>query len=372
AHAIEPGLILVKQVEDSGWITLDSTLSLANGARLYGGFDPSLTGTSHSLAGRALDSFNGTRIELEGGGDVVECNGAEGVVIDGFVLGRPELNDSFDNRGLVLTECGPIRVANVKVENLFHSPVAGVLWGVGVYCSNSTIEFENVRIEGNHGQGALLGGGSAFSVCDGSLEGVAFIGNTAEGFSAEGGTGDVVFGGGAFVYYSTLTFNNITVRENQALGGSGQGPGAGLGGAAYGVGLAIVASSPVVITNGSFIENSAVGGQGRTGEDADSEPNVEECVQPPTQGGDGANALGGGLYADVPSLSVADTSFALNSAAYGLGGPGGAGSGACSGGANGANGKAFGGGVAHNGEFLEGEGVSFANNGPDNVADVSE
>jgi len=180
-------------------------------------------------------------------------------------------------------------------------------------------------------------GGAIFNQGDLTLNGVTAQGNTARGgqgfntaafvppmpgFAGEGGG---VYSEGA------LTIESSVIQNNLAVGGPGAdtaflsiagytypvGPtagGMGLGGGLF------VASGSVAISNSTVSSNSSQGGKGGKGA---AGSNFDIGGYPSIAGGDGGDALGGGVYIAGGSASLLITSITHNTAQGGTAGKGG-------------------------------------------------
>ncbi len=120
--------------------------------------------------------------------------------------------------------------------------------------------------------------------------------------------------GGAILNAGTLTLNNVTLSDNQALGSNG---GTGLaGGAAQGG--AIHNSGTLTINSANFNGNKAIGGRGGNGEN--------QGASPATPGGSGGLAQGGAIFiAPGGTLTINTAIFNANTATGGDGGNAGVG-----------------------------------------------
>jgi hypothetical protein len=129
--------------------------------------------------------------------------------------------------------------------------------------------------------------------------------------------------GGAIYSSGTLALSGVTVKSNEALGGTGAnaytssgvafGPG-GNGGAGLGGGLYLAAGS-LTLNNDTLSGNNAVGGNGGAGGFSGSRG---------APGGSGGAGSGGGLYVAAGTVTLTNDTFSSNNAVGGNGGPGGA------------------------------------------------
>ncbi len=157
--------------------------------------------------------------------------------------------------------------------------------------------------------GGLLGFSDRFTASNLTLTNNQAIGGA--GNKAGGNPAGVLVGtatGGGFVLFdggtTTATISNSTIVGNQAIGGAGAGGGNGADG--QGGGLATHLGGNLVVSNCTVDQNQAVGGAG-------------------ANGGSGGDGLGGGIY--IPggtgfagSLTVTGSMFLADSAVGGAGG----------------------------------------------------
>ena len=214
---------------------------------------------------------------------------------------------------------------------------------------------------GNGGSGGAGGSATGGAVCSMGpslvVSNSTFSGNDAQGGS--GGIGGV--GGGAIVagvngfaglagvasggglYNSSpsgvivnSTFDNNSTEGGDASAGGTSGSGVGQagprGGDALGAGVANLGM--LGVTNSTFYQNSATGGDGGDGGDGGVKGGV---------GGAGGSAIGGGIY-NAGSILVVNCTFSKGDATGGSNGSGGAGA---TGGKNGKPGANFGGNIAN-------------------------
>jgi len=188
----------------------------------------------------------------------------------------------------------------------------GMLTDASIVVLRDVTFTDNQAIGGDTGSahgGAGSGGGLALRTAPAGtvLEHVTFRNNRAQGGSgpARGGFG---IGGGLYTYESVVTAQDLVFEGNVAVGGSSQGSGvaggeradAQGGGAAFQLG-SVASVSRVVVTG-----NQATGGDAGT---------------------DAGGAFGGGLYAELATLTVTDSLLSGNVAVGGDGTNGGIGAG---------------------------------------------
>jgi hypothetical protein len=149
--------------------------------------------------------------------------------------------------------------------------------------------------------------------------------------------------GGAILNRGLLTMDGVTVQNSAAVGYS---PGIyeyAPGGAAAGGG--VYSADTLVMTGCTVQHNLAVGGYGDPGVipyyfgSADGPP----YIPPPTEGQDGGNAFGGGVYVAAGTASITDCLLTANTARAGDGGHGYSGVDGST--ASGDGGNGFGGGL---------------------------
>jgi hypothetical protein len=134
------------------------------------------------------------------------------------------------------------------------------------------------------------GSGGAIGVLIGTLtsnnltltnnQAVGGVGNTGSPFA-----GDGIGGGVAALWGAAVTLSDSTVSGNQAVGG--QGPAVARGANGLGGGFANILGSTLTVSGSMVSGNEAIGGAGATG-------------------ANGGASLGGGLYNDGPSIALAN------------------------------------------------------------------
>jgi hypothetical protein len=159
-----------------------------------------------------------------------------------------------------------------------------------------------------------------------------------------GASGGLANGGAIYHSGTNLVVSNCTFAANSTQGGNGGTGGtkgsSGFGGldgngatGAAGSGAAIYSTSPIIVVNSTFNDNSAQGGNSANG--------GTQANGNGTAGPNGGNSFGGGIYA--LGSSVTNCTFFNNNVAGGAGGNGGNGSFNAGNGGNGGN--ATGGGL---------------------------
>ena len=179
---------------------------------------------------------------------------------------------------------------------------------------------------GNGGDG--MGGGVYNSGGSVALNNVAVSSDFAQGgndlvFVSHGGDGE---GGGLCTVAGTVTLLNAVLTRDAALGGSASfflpasqnAPALELAGAGEGGGL-FEGGGTVSVANSLVDSDTALGGAGAAG-DTDFNPTPNS---PGLPGGSGGAGLGGGLFVDGGSATVANTLIVLSTAQGGVGGTGG-------------------------------------------------
>ncbi len=142
--------------------------------------------------------------------------------------------------GLALISANLVTLNDVKFDGNQAIGGSGVNWGGfgqggGIFTSRSTLTGNNVTLVGNLAQGGSSNG------------------NATENADAQGG-------GAAFHRDSVITLTNISVTDNQAIGGDTPN---GSAGGAFGGGLYAEAAERVEITDALIQNNVAQGGDGK-------------------------------------------------------------------------------------------------------------
>ena len=200
----------------------------------------------------------------------------------------------------------------------------------GAVCSmGPSLVVSNSTFSGNDAQGGSGG--------IGGLGGGAIV----AGVNGFAGLAGVASGGGLYNSSPNGIIVNSTFDDNSAEGGdasaggtsgSGVGQAGPRGGDALGAGVANFGS--LGVTNSTFYQNSATGGDGGDGGDGGVKGGI---------GGAGGSAIGGGIY-NAGSILVVNSTFSKGDATGGSNGSGGAGA---TGGKNGKPGANFGGNIAN-------------------------
>jgi uncharacterized repeat protein (TIGR01451 family) len=200
-----------------------ATFQLKNGVEIYGGF----AGTETS---RDQSDWQANPTVLSGDleQDDVDLNG------DGLLAYTETVGVNAWHVLVAENVTGTIRIEGLNIR----SGVNASGDGAGMYLKNSLLHMQDVVVESNH---AVNGGGIASIYSSVTLEGVAFLGNSA--------TLDNTGGGGGLYLYGAMpgywqNVNNVTFVGNRA-------------GYAGGGGLR-VQHSPFDVTNSAFISNTAI------------------------------------------------------------------------------------------------------------------
>jgi len=156
--------------------------------------------------------------------------------------------------------------------------------------------------------------------------------------------------GGAIYDQGNLTLDSVTVRNNTAQGSNGGNGGNGLGGGLY------VASGTVSLNNDTLQNNHAVGGNGGYG--GNGVIGYEGATG--GKGGNGGDGMGGGMYVASGTISLTNDTMATNHAQGGNGGSGG--TGGYDGGNGGSGGNGIGGGIYYADGTLDLSNDTLANN----------
>jgi hypothetical protein len=235
---------------------------------------------------------------------------------------------------------------------------------VGTTGANMTVVFQDLSIEGGSAtNGGVLGGTAALGggiLVDGgtvSLTNVTLSNNQAAGAAGSNGSDGAVYvaggnagngtdgeGGAIYLAAGMLTLSHDAITQNLAKGGAGGNGGAGgsgkntkgslaqtgalggdggRGGAAAGGGI-YVAGGELIVADGTFAQNQAIGGAGGTG----GTGGIGGLDKPGGAAGFGGAAgagSGGALYLSKGSLTVIASVIQNNSAIGGAGGKGGSG-----------------------------------------------
>jgi hypothetical protein len=208
---------------------------------------------------------------------------------------------------------GSLRLVDVIVQNGFTqgSTDGTAAFGGGLLGDYARIElvrvtFRNNQVRGGNTAQDIGGSGSGGGVAlrciaaGASFEQVTFTGNQAIGGSGaqRGGFG---IGGALFTYYTPVSGRYITATNNQSVGGFTGGAGIyqGEGGDAQGAGLALQINTTADLQHVTVMSNTATGG---------SAPN-----------GTAAGAFGGGIFAEISTVSLRDVVIQNNVAQGGSG-----------------------------------------------------
>lgn len=203
----------------------------------------------------------------------------------------------------------------------------GAIYSLGSLGLVNCSFFTNSATGGNGGNGGN-GGSGHFNAGDG--------GNGGAGAAAKGGA---VYCEGSDMVISNCTFSGNSIAAGNggtggAKGASGLGGLDGNGGAgAPASGAAIYSTTPIIVVNSTFDNNSAQGG--------DSAAGGLQLNGNGTDGANGGNSFGGGIYA--AGSSVTNCTFFNNNVSGGAGGNGG--NGRFNAGHGGNGGNATGGGL---------------------------
>jgi hypothetical protein len=222
----------------------------------------------------------------------------------------------------------------------------------GTLVANNCTFVSNCAAGGTSANGYVIGGGGGGILNNGiaTLDNCTFSNNVAVGTTSGNGTGGAIFNGPA----GRLVVNDCTFASNRATGGTGGGGanGAGEYGAGHpgddgGVGLGggiynnDELSGSVTITNCTFYNNQAIGGNGGRGGGGYNGYSYEyicgsykcgfnTCYDycwayvyggPGGNGGNGGTGYGGNLYNNYGSVTAVNTTFANGSVSGGTGGP---------------------------------------------------
>jgi hypothetical protein len=195
------------------------------------------------------------------------------------------------------------------------------------------VVFQDLVIQGglaqdNGTEGALpgttdaLGGGILNNGGDLALDHVVLQNNVARGgdTAVRRADGHSALGGGIYSTGGALTVTEATIANNQATGGRGGDSSrtyyrAGAGGSASGAGL-YASGGSLDVSDSRIMNNQATGGRGGDGRSYYTWCSGS-CTHTLRFGGAGGGALGGGLYVNGGSLTVASSTIASNRAAGG-------------------------------------------------------
>jgi len=225
--------------------------------------------------------------------------------------------DGQPGGGALVDFGGTLNLQKSSITNCIdqgESGYGGTAEGGGIF-NDGTVSLQNSKIMNNQALGANSSnsgtyGGDAFGggvYNDGSLTILngTIAGNTAQGGSdSYGGSGVSLqggnaFGGGLYDQGQSLSITGTTFKLNEAIGGNAtqSGSGSASGGSASG-GAAYLAGGDgqETLTNVTLQNNQAIGGTGTTG-----------------SGGTGGNAQGGGIYTSANVL-IQSSQISNNSA----------------------------------------------------------
>jgi hypothetical protein len=190
----------------------------------------------------------------------------------------------------------------------------GSAYGGGFYVNTGTVTLNNCVITNNHANGG-----------DGGRGGDGGLFTLAVGDGGPGGSGQ---GGGLYVHSGTVHLTDDVLSSNTAQGGTGghgsstggigTGGTGGTGGSASGGGLYVLGGA-VTLTDDTLSSNNATGGAGG---DAGADTPFGTLGGPGGTGGTGGEAQGGGLFAQVGTVILANDTLYANQATGGAGGNG--------------------------------------------------
>lgn len=237
---------------------------------LYGGYDPSSTGTD--LSKRNTTSF-ATEFDGEGSKRLFVWNGTTiSTVFDGITFKNAYKSSVDVGSAIIINSCKSAKFNNCIVKDCIkvsEGTVNGTGGGGAVRAQNGTIEFSNCTFSGNSASGVGFGGvispGDNKSAAVINLTKCSFLNNTAEGkggvlyLPAEASTTTIVdctFEGnqaaeGGVVYINsacTLTSSNSRYINNRATATTSS----DVGGGCY----RIAASADITFDGDSFEGNS--------------------------------------------------------------------------------------------------------------------
>lgn len=316
-------------------VGIGGTIFLTSGPLIIGN---SLTITGPGPQALTISGSKASRVfDIEGGGTVLisglhitqglaDSEAAHPGLGGGMYVSHSKLTLSH----MVIDQNQAVGVPNVVSDN----GLEGVGGGGGIYNDGGVLTLVNSTLNNNTASGGGLTsggqfGGGIFNPCGNqpvpsggaglgggilntkgtmTWSGTVVLGNN----QALGGPGGAALGGGIASLNGALTFveGNATVVANQAVGGTGDTGGSGLGGGLYTGGVLTVNAGILTIQG-----NTALGGDGNTV---------------------GGNGCGGGLAASPFSFwALLDAAVSGNSASGGAGGSAG----------NSNSGQGFGGGI---------------------------
>ncbi|MCB9006627.1 MAG: fibronectin type III domain-containing protein [Ardenticatenaceae bacterium] len=181
----------------------------------------------------------------------------------------------------------------------------GILADRGLLVARDMVFENNTAVGGNTSSaygGAGSGGGLALRAnpAGTTLENILFENNEARG--GTGPTrGGLAVGGGLYTFDAQLSGSNLTLINNQAIAGNGNGSGSvdGLKADAQGGGAAFQVDSVINLQNITATGNQAIGGDA---------PN-----------GDAGGAFGGGIFTEIATVTLENIDIRGNSATGGDG-----------------------------------------------------
>jgi len=202
-------------------------------------------------------------------------------------------------------------------NSFFTDAKGGGLWSQGASITLRDMIFESNQVKGGYNTGlniggAADGGGLAITASPNKptnnlIERITFTNNRATGGNG-GSRGGFALGGALFVYSANLTATDITVTGNAAQAGSTTQGGIyqGTYADALGGGISVQGGSTVTFTNLMLTGNRAIGGDAGT-----------------FDGAWGGGAFGGALHVEKSTINMAQAHFEENAAIGGDGHTGG-------------------------------------------------
>ena len=260
---------------------------LGSNLRITGGYSTSNWSVSNPAANPTiLDGQNSKRAILISVPENIAPTCSVTITNLSIQNGRAPATDPFGG-GMVSDNCASVRVSNVSISNSqavgssnTGTSAAGAGGGIAVRGSTNTkagLIISNVTLQNNQAtggnesgntRGGLGNGGGLFAINSNvTATDVTVTSNSAKAGDAPGGSGNIggqladSLGGGInLTLCPSFTFNRVTVSNNTARGGNASGTGG------YGVGGGIfIELSTGSITNSTIKGNSATGGNGSTG-----------------------------------------------------------------------------------------------------------
>ncbi len=308
--------------------------TMTPGIKLYGGFNPGLTGTNGSL--HEDDRYSVSMLDGEAGAPGYTDNalhvvvGASGGVLDKFYVQNGWADGADDGSrggGVLIRNASSFVINNVTFYNNSSEDGSTPSEGGAVYADNvSNLTISNCTFDSNRawgfygtigtdGQPARGGGvfvsNSGLTVTSSTFDNNEVAGGSGQPPTISAGTaGKNGAGGGIYATLSSVTLDQVTFTDNKAWAGvggdgldkltpySGAGGQGQKGGSASGGGVALVDNPQVTLTAVTFDGCSATGEHGGEGGNGHCYSLLGPCssANPGGAGGPGGNGYGGSIF----------------------------------------------------------------------------